>query len=176
MKSLKEIYLQFSTQSPIDGGDKGTVHSYIDYYEESLKPFRDNAKKVLEIGINNGHSLMMWNEYFYNADIIGVDLRIPNIDINCLMIQGDATDPETFRNLNSLDVIVDDGSHKLNHQLESFEILFPLLNDGGIYIIEDIVNIDKTEDIFLKLSKNVKIFDFRHIKNRSDDVIVQIIK
>ena len=35
-------------------------------------------------------------------------------------------------------VILDDGSHVASHQLESFKVLFPLLQDGGIYIIEDI--------------------------------------
>lgn len=47
---------------------------------------------------------------------------------------------------------------------------------GGIYVIEDVRNIDDTKEIFLNLSKNVTIFDFRHLKNRSDDVIVEIIK
>jgi hypothetical protein len=36
------------------------------------------------------------------------------------------------------DIIIDDGSHRVWHVLASFEVLFPLLKDGGIYVIEDI--------------------------------------
>jgi len=35
-------------------------------------------------------------------------------------------------------LINDDGSHIPQHQLLTFNILFPLLEDGGVYIIEDI--------------------------------------
>ena len=35
------------------------------------------------------------------------------------------------------EVVIDDGSHRPEHILETFRILFPLLADGGIYAIED---------------------------------------
>ena len=35
------------------------------------------------------------------------------------------------------DIIVDDGSHLNEHVIETFEVLFPLLKDGGIYVVED---------------------------------------
>ena len=175
--SLKEIYTKYNTESPKKGGDKGTVHSYIEnYYETALINYRSSAKTVLEIGINQGHSLMMWNEYFINAEIIGVDIKIPEVNTGCRMICGDATDSTTFNDLGNFDVIIDDGSHKLEHQLLSFNILFPKLNSGGIYIIEDVVDINKTKENFLNLHTDVEIFDFRSFKNRDDDVIVQIIK
>ncbi len=177
MKSLKEIYSKYNTESPVDGGDKGTVHSYIEsYYEDALASYRFTAKRVLEIGINQGHSLMMWKEYFPNAEVIGVDINVPNVDTGCRMICGDATDPNTFESLNGFDVIIDDGSHVFKHQIKSFNILFPRLNEGGIYIIEDIRKIDDTSETFKSLHPSTKIFDFRSIKNRSDDVIVQMIK
>lgn len=37
----------------------------------------------------------------------------------------------------SLDVVIDDGSHRVDHQIASFEVLFPLLSDHGIYVVED---------------------------------------
>ena len=177
MKSLKEIYKKFNSESSKIGGDKGTVHSYIDeYYETALAPYRELKNVILEIGIHRGHSLMLWKEYFINSEIIGVDLKIPNIDIDCRMIKGDATASVTFDDINELDIVIDDGSHCIDHQLLTFSLLFPKLNTGGIYIIEDIANIDETKDQFLKLHPSVEIFDFRNIKNRSDDVIVQIKK
>jgi 23S rRNA U2552 (ribose-2'-O)-methylase RlmE/FtsJ len=177
MNTLKEIYQQYCSDSPIDGGDKGTIHSYIDeYYEPQFSHYRESSKRILEIGINNGHSLKMWKDYFYNQEeIIGVDIKEIDLpDFNVII--GDATNPSTFTNIESLDVIVDDGSHKFKDQIRTFNILFPKLNKGGVYVIEDIVDIDRHRDEFLKLSKKVKIYDFRHIKNRSDDVIVEIRK
>ncbi len=35
------------------------------------------------------------------------------------------------------DIIVDDGSHINKHVITTFNILFPLLNHGGLYVIED---------------------------------------
>jgi hypothetical protein len=37
----------------------------------------------------------------------------------------------------SLDVVIDDGSHLIEHQIVSFNFLFPRLSDHGIYVIED---------------------------------------
>ena len=36
------------------------------------------------------------------------------------------------------DVIIDDGSHVNEHVLISFETLFPLLHENGIYCVEDL--------------------------------------
>lgn len=177
MKTLQEIYNKYSTESPVAGGDKGTVHSYInDYYADALEPYRSTAVKVLEIGINQGHSLMMWKEYFLQAEIIGVDIKVPNVNTGCRMIEGDATNPNTFGELTGFDVIIDDGSHVFKHQINSFNLLFPKLNAGGIYIIEDIRDIDSSRTAFLNLHPSVQIFDMRNNKNRPDDVIVQIKK
>jgi hypothetical protein len=55
-------------------------------------------------------------------------------------------------------------------------ILFDKLNKGGFYIIEDVRQIDSTINTFKKLNNNATIYDFRSMKNRADDVIVEIIK
>jgi cephalosporin hydroxylase len=53
----------------------------------------------------------------------------------------DQSDPESLRavagKIGELDVIIDDGSHLSPHILVTFETLFPLLRDGGIYAVED---------------------------------------
>ncbi len=40
--------------------------------------------------------------------------------------------------MGGVDIVLDDGSHVGSHQRTSFETLFPLLNEGGIYLIEDL--------------------------------------
>jgi hypothetical protein len=36
------------------------------------------------------------------------------------------------------DIIIDDGSHMMDHQIVTLNRLFRHLNDGGIYVIEDV--------------------------------------
>jgi hypothetical protein len=177
MKSLKEIYNLYKNETSFGGGDKGTVHSYIDhYYEETLTPFRLKKIRILEIGIDSGLSLQLWKDYFIDAEIIGVDIKVPNINSECKMVCGDATDPNTFEGLGNFDIIIDDGSHLFKHQIKTFNILFPKLNVGGIYIIEDVRKIEQCREDFKKLHHSAEVFDFRSIKNRADDVIIQFIK
>ena len=35
------------------------------------------------------------------------------------------------------DIIIDDGGHTMEQQIISIETLFPLLSDGGVYLVED---------------------------------------
>lgn len=175
MTTLQEIYL---TDTGPDGyGDKGTAHSYIDYYATALDKYRNTTNTVLEIGVCHGHSLRMWRKFFPVANIVGVDVQYNAAKcFGCEIIIGDATKQETFDKCSNFDVIIDDGSHRIEDQLATFKLLWPRLNPGGIYIIEDVVNIDESRTSLLSLHPNAKVYDFRNIKNRYDDVIVEIKK
>jgi hypothetical protein len=54
---------------------------------------------------------------------------------------GSQDDPEflvrTVASIGRPDIVLDDGSHVAEHQKASFETLFPLLKEGGLYVIED---------------------------------------
>jgi cephalosporin hydroxylase len=176
MKSLEKIYENYTT--PDGNGDKGTAHTYIQEYENLLKPYRENGD-ILEIGISWGLSLKMWREYFINGIVAGVDIDIhPNVsdlinNENYKIFHSDATKPEFLEKLNGLkfDVIIDDGSHAFEHQKSSFNILKNSIKPGGIYIIEDILNIEHYRNEFISMHTNCKIIDNRHIKGRHDDVL-----
>jgi len=163
--------------------DKGTDHAYIQHYYNNIFKGRD-IKNLIEIGVQMGRSINLWSKYFgSDTTIYGVDINLNRVDTsikfddNVKLIEKNAIDESLTSSLpNNIDVIIDDGSHKLEHQLKAFELLFPSLNDEGIYIIEDIQNIDDTKDSFLSLPGQVKIHDLRGIKNRYDDVIVEITK
>lgn len=122
--------------------------SYIDAYDDLLNGFRDRKISLLEIGIQNGGSLEIWKKYFTNAQIIlGLDLDPRCKDIKfendkISVVIGDASKLETRDQVCALspdfDVIIDDGSHKSRHIIESFLLFYPMLVDDGIYIIEDL--------------------------------------
>ena len=167
--------------------DKGIHHSYIDmYYEEAFANYKNKSITLLEIGVNAGKSLELWAKYFNNdSTIIGIDKKItippykPSKK-NIRYIIGDATKEETVKNFNNIDIIIDDGSHRVQDQLKSFDLFYSKLNETGVYIIEDIRDINNTLQQFKDLENNynvtVKIFDFRNLKNIQDDVIVEIRK
>lgn len=170
------------------GGDKGSTHSYIHKYEEWFEPKRNDKINLLEIGVMYGSSLKMWKEYFPQGQIYGMDIR-PHcvkyeedrikIFINNATERG-LTEGLLFRNglTREFDIIIDDGSHQIDDQLNTFNILFPQLKKGGIYVIEDIQNFDQNKHIWENLGKsyNVEIEDLRWMKNRHDDILIKIVK
>jgi len=176
MKTLKEINEKYRVDADLGIGDKGSVHSYIDHYERLLAPYR-NGCTFLEIGINQGHSLKMFSEYFFNSHVIGVDIWEGSANYfkdkfyNCQVIIGDATTklPE-LENI-MFDVVIDDGSHWVDDQVKSFQILSKQMNKGGIYIIEDILDLESQLQEYRKLGQP-EIIDMRNEKGRFDDVLV----
>jgi len=126
--------------------------------------------------------MKLWHDYFSNAIIYGIDKRpawknIGNYNNRCKVIKGSSNDISTYKEIpNDIDIVIDDGSHKLVDQIKSFGILFTKLKKGGLYIIEDIGSIDEVKQTFIDLHSSAKIYDFRNITNRHDDVLVEIIK
>jgi hypothetical protein len=186
METLQKIYEKYKVG---DWPDKGSVHSYIEVYEEILAPYRHTAKNVLEVGLMSGESLRMWNEYFKGVVVYGVDCDLSPIGgmANlCLAIEegynvkiADATsklDMELHFNGIKFDVVIEDANHNIGQQIEIYKTLLPYLKKGGIYIIEDVQDIDLTRSLFEGIfnDKKLTILDRRHIKNRYDDVLIII--
>jgi len=60
--------------------DKNTIHSYLPLYQKLLISKKETAKNVLEVGIHNGGSIKLWNDFFINANIYGVEIiHIKNV-------------------------------------------------------------------------------------------------
>jgi 23S rRNA U2552 (ribose-2'-O)-methylase RlmE/FtsJ len=122
-------------------------HGYTKIYEKYFESLRDKKLTILEIGIADGKSLLTWSEYFKNSTIIGIDIH--QIDIeekkldkdNIKVHQGSQSDEKFIKDIISqygnFDIIIDDGSHLKKDVIKSFHLLFPSLNDEGIYIVED---------------------------------------
>ena len=178
MLSLSEIY-QKNISRHSHPSDKGRTHCYInEYYNTAFEPWRNTTNNVMEIGIHHGSCMEIWRAYFAKANkVIGVDILDHGITVEgCDLIYGDATLTETFGNLDNFDVIIDDGSHLTPDQIKTFGILFPRLNKGGIYVIEDVQKLDEERQQYLNLYPNVKVVDLRSVNNWYDDVIIEYIK
>ena len=114
-------------------------------------------RRILELGIWDSGSLAFWNEIFRPEKLVGVD-RSDNEDSralrNYVASRGLVENLKTFWQTEqqdatrlaaivdseldgTLDLVIDDASHQYEATKRSFEILFPRLRPGGLYIIED---------------------------------------
>ena len=140
--SLKQLYEKHTGKVT----DKWS--SYLDEWDRIFEQYQNDAISLLEIGVQNGGSLEIWSKYFVNAKkIVGCD-----IDENCRCLQyddnrvnviiGDANAEPVQEMIaqqsSDYDIIIDDGSHKSSDIIHSFMRYFKLLNDDGVYIVEDL--------------------------------------
>jgi hypothetical protein len=122
--------------------DKIISHRYDRFYPRFLDPLRDKSFNMLEIGIDQGGSYKIWEEYFPKATIYGFDINQEWESFRGKVFQLDQSNYDHLKKALDLvpkcDLIIDDGSHNPTHQLDTFfEFFENLLNYGGIYIIED---------------------------------------
>jgi 23S rRNA U2552 (ribose-2'-O)-methylase RlmE/FtsJ len=118
---------------------------YLEVYERYFAPHRNKRCKILEIGVQNGGSLQLYQKYFSFAEkIVGVDIdpKCKRIESGNIYIEiGSQADREFLDDVNAehgpFDIVIDDGSHVFEHQISSFEALFPHLSSTGVYIVED---------------------------------------
>ncbi len=111
---------------------------FIKFYESHILTRKPN--KLLEIGVQTGRSLRMWRRALPTARIIGLDINEPTeeLDEGIDFVQGSQTDEKLLSSLSFFDVIIDDGSHMTADQQKTYQLLFPRLKSGGLYVIEDL--------------------------------------
>lgn len=132
--TLSELGKKYNT-------DKYYLHNFCDFYERNLKK---DIKILWEIGILDGASLRMWSEYYPNAKITGFDIDDKSqLDFESkvetvILDQSDIYQLTDLSKTKDVDIIIDDGSHIIRHQIMTFEVLFDSLKSGGQYVIEDL--------------------------------------
>uniref|UniRef100_A0A6M3KC96 Putative methyltransferase n=1 Tax=viral metagenome TaxID=1070528 RepID=A0A6M3KC96_9ZZZZ len=133
------------------GTDKAIEHTYTPIYHEHFKHLREQEIKLFEIGAGGyeqpnigAMSLRMWKDYFPFGQIYSIDIydKRKFQEDRIHIFKGSQTDElfllTVIKSMGGApDIIIDDGSHVNYHVIYSFEILFPFLKNGGIYVIED---------------------------------------
>lgn len=161
--------------------DKNNSHSYLPIYDDLFLDKQDDYINIIELGIYKGGSALLWKSYFKNANIFCLDRKesvfsddikiLQDNNIITMLIDYDNVTEKTFDNIR-FDIVIDDLSHDLSHQIKTMEIFSKTLNKNGILIIEDIrpANLNYWKYIE-KNNKNCKIIDLTKEKNRYDDVL-----
>src|SRR5258708_2927166 len=93
--------------------------------------------RVCEIGILNGESLRMWQSLFPLAEITGVDINASSVFPGGVKKIIASQDDPRLAELGPFDLIVDDASHDGKLTGRTFEIMWPRVNPGGFYVVED---------------------------------------
>lgn len=126
--------------------DKWSI--YLSEYERLFRSLKQAPVALLEIGIQNGGSLEIWEKYFPNASLIlGCDINqsceiITYASDKIQLVIGDINQSQTLEKLFAVaaefDIIIDDGSHTSSDIIVTFCNLFPHLKHDGLYVVEDL--------------------------------------
>ena len=144
----------FAQSCLASGTDKFDPHGYYRFYSRYIQQYlpivnEKDTFSLLEIGIQGGHSINMWVDFFpKNVFIYGIDIQNGFVGENYLVFKADQSSAENMTHIqehilksshNDVFLIIDDGSHVPEHQIRSFDFFFSeLLLLGGTYIIEDV--------------------------------------
>ncbi len=140
MNDLERFFLE-------NTGNQTTKWShYAGIYDRHLSKYRGKEMGLLEFGVSHGGSLQIWKRYFGpKAKIIGVDInpeckKLEEEQITILI--GDSGKKKFLRSIldqmPEIDVLIDDGGHRMKQQVNTFEVLFPHIKPDGVYACEDL--------------------------------------
>lgn len=169
------------TAEPGIGTDKHNEHDYIQgFYDAEFEKYCDKPIDLLEIGIFGGASLALWSKYFPYATLTGVDIN-NNIDPKYREVErvqhlfSNAYDYKFVNSLGTFDIIIDDGPHSLDSQIQCLRLYLDKLNPGGILVIEDVQDPGwfdyLKENTPKKYMDGVECIDIRENLGRWDDLL-----
>jgi methyltransferase family protein len=122
------------------------LQHYFDIYDRHFSRFRGTDVHIVEFGVYQGGSLQMWKRYFGpRAKIFGIDINPHCKKLEEAQIEIFIGDQEDRRFLKSLtgkipkiDILIDDGGHKMKQQINTYEELFSYIDKNGVYLCEDL--------------------------------------
>lgn len=132
-------------------GDTDKVeHQYLPRYRRHFGRIRFKRNTIFEIGVGGNDSrspsgsLPIWRDYFCRSRIVGIDLfpkDVATFGRRVLFQQADQGDRGQLQAVidryGTPDVVIDDGSHVGQHVVGTFELFWPQLRPGGVYVVED---------------------------------------
>lgn len=132
--------------------DSNHCHPYSLLYHSLFKNNRNDNLNFCEIGIAEGRSLLLWEEYFPKAQIYGferwpkwlanwtsnyADKKRVHVDYMNVLSNDEIINPMQKTGV-KFDCIIDDSTHNFLDMIRIIKLSMNFLNDGGMIIIEDI--------------------------------------
>jgi 23S rRNA U2552 (ribose-2'-O)-methylase RlmE/FtsJ len=121
-----------------------TISGLEGVYKKLLSKYKGKKITILEIGVWNGGSMLMYEKQLPDSKIYGIDI-LPRPEclknssvITRVLDQNDTKGLEALAlEAGGFDVIIDDGSHFTKETKKCFVTLWKHVKEGGMYIIED---------------------------------------
>jgi hypothetical protein len=171
VKSLKDISKILNYPS-----DKDTTHNYLPVYQEEFSKTKN--MKVLELGVCYGGSLVLWNEFFINSEIHGIDnKKYTDNPIPGIMHWGNYQDLCNDFDDDYFDYIINDSLHYAKEQIDAFNLYYSKLKPGGKFFMEDIPDMDNVAEIVKTLDKDTfKVWNMNKSSISKDSIILVVYK
>lgn len=170
----------FLNEGAMFGTDKENPHKYCSlFYDSEFLKYKNQKISLFEIGVYHGGSLILWDEYFSDCKILGVDIKerkvLQNIE-DCKNVTfkiADAYQKDFSDTLDSFDILIDDGPHTLESQCKFLELYCDKIKKGGVLIIEDILKYEYTEKFKQYVPDNLmyEIKDLRSNSSKKDNIL-----
>jgi cephalosporin hydroxylase len=135
--------------------------STLESYHQLWKLLNVYPRSIMELGVDAGGSLLLWNDIFAPHTIIGLDINIEHEGLkrlekfdNIWLYAFNQSEPAALAKIllhidkaksnevqgtiiTKFDLIIDDCSHDIDGAFACLGILWERLNPGGAYVIED---------------------------------------
>jgi len=131
--------------------DSRHCHPYTLFYDGLFRNKKHEKLKMAELGILEGGSLRMWQEYFENTEIYGFEyadhyinhykdnFNMDRITLSKIDVTSQQSISQTFSELDiQYDIIIEDTTHQFEDQIRVIENTYTYLKPGGLMIIEDV--------------------------------------
>lgn len=156
--------------------------AYLPVYERLFDSIKRTIDPILEIGTDGGGGLLMYEDWFPNSTIVGVDIspEPSSIESKMRIIHHQC---DAYREIGYLAgygrfaLVIDDGPHSIESQ-EFFVASYPLiLNPGGLAVVEDIQHPDHIQRLARHVPDGMMGFsiDLRHVNDRYDDLLFVVL-
>lgn len=192
----KEFSQKLSLEFTASGSDKASHHGYHEIYSHLLADYKPSS--FLEIGLflnDTQHTdLFAWEQMFPQTNIYGADIKehllFERGNIKTFYV--DQSSSESLQKLKdsigeNVDIVLDDASHVFELTINTFEEMFDIVSDGGIYLVEDILfenyNMGSWEqrtsqfiEYFDKTDFKYEIYSTSKVHQCVDSVVVAVFK
>jgi hypothetical protein len=119
---------------------------YFSIYERHLRQYVGLPVTMIEIGTGGGGSAQMWRRYLGPlARIVSLDIRPECRQFETEQVSVRIGDQSSELFLQSVldefgtpDIVLDDGSHQMDHVTATFAFLYSRISSRGTYMVEDL--------------------------------------
>jgi hypothetical protein len=131
------------------------AHGYSRFYQDIFYPIKNKELNIIEIGSFYGNASAALFFYFKNSKIYGADINPDMFRYKSDRVESFHVDSSSLSSIKNeiinkkikFDIIIEDASHMLKDQIISLFYLFPTLNKGGYFIVEELDFPETREDM-----------------------------